>query len=103
MIFHIAERHRWEQAVAGGSYTASTLGRELHEEGFIHCSTTEQVGGVAERFYRGVQNLVLLHIDEAQLTSPVRWEAVGGTGGLFPHVYGPIDPTAVVRVEPFDA
>ena len=45
----------------------------------------------------GGKPLVLLHVDEALLTSPVV-EEVGNpvTGETFPHVYGPIDIGAVV-------
>jgi len=107
VLFHLAERHRWERAVADGAYTASTLGRELADEGFIHLSRAEQVAGVAERWYAGVADLVLLHVDEARLRSPVVDEQVGtaadGTPLVFPHLYGPLDVDAVVHVEPFTA
>ena len=38
-IFHITTREAWRQAVAVGRYTAPSLDKE----GFIHCSTHEQV------------------------------------------------------------
>ncbi|MEO5723085.1 MAG: DUF952 domain-containing protein [Ilumatobacteraceae bacterium] len=119
MIFHITDAGRWAQSCVDGAHTSSTLGVELHEQGFIHCSTTAQVAGVLGRFYRGVPNLVLLHIDESRLTAPLRFEPANGpvtgsdedpTGdptsrpaGQFPHVYGPIDLAAVVAVEPIEA
>ena len=103
LLFHIAERSRWEGALEVGSYTASTLGRELADEGFIHLSTAEQVAGVAARFYRGVPDLLLLHIDEARLTSPLVHEQLHGAPEPFPHLYGALDVDAVVHVEPFSA
>ena len=94
MIFHVAERDRWAAALETGQYAESTRGRSLAEEGFIHLSTREQVAGVLDRFYVGVSDLVLLHVDETRLPSPLRWE------GGFPHLYGPLPVDAVVAVEP---
>ena len=104
MIFHVTEPSRWQRSLETGLHTGSTRGVELAEEGFIHCSTADQWPGVVERFYDGVPELVLLHVDDTLLTSAVRYEAVGDAPGpdaaRFPHVYGPIDLHAVVRVEP---
>ena len=100
MIFHIADRDRWLAAQADGRYTASTIGRELADEGFIHLSTAEQVPGVVDRFYRGVPNLVLLHVDESLLTAAVVYEQMGDAPEAFPHLYGPLNTDAVVQVEP---
>ena len=99
MIFHIADRDRWLASQAEGTYTASTLGRELADEGFIHLSTAEQVSGVADRFYRGLPNLVLLHIDESRLTARIVFEQVGDAPEPFPHLYGPLNTDAVVHVD----
>ncbi len=98
MIYHLAEQHAWEQAQRAGAYTVSTRGRTLAEEGFIHASSDTQWPLTRARFYADVtEPLVLLHVDEALLTSPVV-EEVGNpvTGETFPHVYGPIDIGAVV-------
>ena len=47
-IFHIALPDDWEAARRSGKYTASTRGRSLSEEGFIHCSFTDQVEATAK-------------------------------------------------------
>lgn len=101
MIFHVADRQRWERSAAAGFYTASTLERELTDEGFIHLCTAEQLAGVAERYYRGVPDLVLLHVDEDRLGAPLVFEQLGESPEAFPHLYGPLNVDAVVRVEPF--
>ncbi|MFI0480574.1 DUF952 domain-containing protein [Actinomadura sp. 9N215] len=99
-LLHIAERTHWEAARdTGVSYTMSTLGRTLDDEGFIHCSSDlGQVDGVLGRFYTAVPraDLVLLVIDVTRLDAPVRYERVGDE--LFPHVYGPIPVPAVIDV-----
>lgn len=104
MIFHIADRDRWLQSLAAGTYTASTIGRELDDEGFIHLSFESQVPFVAAAFYRGVPNLVLLHVDEARLTAELTVEQLDGAPEAFPHLYGPLNVDAVVEVtDPFVA
>ena len=100
MIFHVTDAGRWARSLAEGVYTGSTRGVELADEGFIHCSTAAQWPATVERFYAGVPELVLLHVDESLLSSPVVFERLDGAPEAFPHVYGPIDLAAVVTVEP---
>lgn len=101
-IFHIATAADWRRTLETGSYTTSTVGRTLEEEGFIHASRRDQVQGVFDRYYAGLgEDLVLLTIDPARLTdAEVRVEAVGDD--TYPHVYGPINRGAVVDVVPLD-
>jgi uncharacterized protein (DUF952 family) len=102
MIYHITSRTAWNDAQKRGDYRAESL----ESEGFIHCSTRSQVLPVAENFYKGQRGLVLLMIDPSLLSSNLKWEAPsGGTpppgvpeGDLFPHIYGPINLDAVVKV-----
>lgn len=102
-IFHIATVADWTAAQASGAYTTSTIGRTLVEEGFIHASRADQWQGVRARYYAdATEPLVLLVIDTERLTSPVVEEAVGDGAETFPHVYGPIDPAAVVQTIPLD-
>lgn len=99
MIYHVALASHWDAAQTTGSYRISTLGRTLDDEGFIHCSYADQVAGVADTFYRGVtEPLVLLTVDTARVGSEVIAENAGGGIELFPHVYGPIPVAAVAAV-----
>ncbi len=100
LIYHLALANQWESATAAGTYTVSTLGLELAEVGFIHCSGEEQVEGVHNGFYAGMtEPVLLLTIDTSLLTSPWQYDDVAGE--RFPHIYGPLDLAAVVAVEPF--
>ncbi|MCM1982367.1 DUF952 domain-containing protein [Lyngbya confervoides] len=90
-LFHITERQAWEQAQ--GLYRCASL----DQEGFIHLSTDQQVIGVANRFFSGKRDLVLLEIARDRLQSPLCEDLVPGQG-LFPHLYGPLNLDAVVRV-----
>ncbi len=97
-IYHIAALSEWEQAQRDGAYTTSTLGRSLEEEGFLHAARREQVPGVWSRYYSGVRRpFVLLTIDTDKLTSPWREDPVGDE--TYPHIYGPLNPDAVIRAE----
>lgn len=102
-IFHIATAADWEAAKRSGSYTTSTRGRSLAEEGFIHASHADQWQRVKKTFYAGVtEPLVLLAIDPDRVDAPVVEEIPDGADRGFPHIYGPLDPDAVVRAIPLD-
>ncbi len=91
-IYHIVPQSTWEQRPAG-PYRAESLATE----GFIHCSYAGQVAWVANSFYRDQAGLCVLAIDPTKLTSAVRDEDPG-IGQKFPHVFGPINPDAVIDV-----
>jgi uncharacterized protein (DUF952 family) len=107
LIYHIATSSDWQSAQCppggAGEYTTSTLGVTLAEEGFIHCSQAGQVAGVAKKYYQNEPGLVLLVIDADKVASPVRYEDVPGEPDPYPHIYGPLNPDAVVEVRPFTA
>jgi len=102
MIYHITSRLAWDEARKRGAYRAESL----ETESFIHCSTEQQVVPVAEKYYKGQDGLLLLVIEPDRLTSDLKWEpptegappAGVPEGALFPHIYGPINLEAVVRV-----
>lgn len=101
IIFHIALRDDWDAAVARGVYTTSSVGRTLEEEGFIHASRRDQVAGVYDRYYRAIAApLVVLTVDTDLLDVPWREDPVGDD--TYPHIYGPLSPSAVVAVEPME-
>jgi uncharacterized protein (DUF952 family) len=101
LIYHVTTKQEWEQARLDGEYRVSTRGRTLEDEGFIHCSQPSQVAPIANRFYRGVPDLMLLTIDEQLVKPQVRYEAVPGWDEPFAHIYGPLNTDAVVKVTPF--
>jgi uncharacterized protein (DUF952 family) len=101
LIYHIATTADWEQARRDGHYTTSTIGRTLAEEGFIHAGTAEQVPLVADRYYRGRPDLLLLVIDTDLLDSELRYEHVPGEDLPYPHIYGPLNASAVTEARPY--
>jgi uncharacterized protein (DUF952 family) len=97
VILHIAKESDWKKARASAQYRADTLA----SEGFIHCSTREQVIRVANALFRGREDLVLLCIDSEMVETEIRYENLEGGDERFPHVYGPINLNAVVAVLDF--
>lgn len=97
-IFHITPSHNWQQALPAGAYTADSL----TSEGFIHCSTADQILGVANARYVGQHGLVLLAIDAGRVRPEIRYEDCYETGQQFPHIYGPLNLDAVIQLFPFE-
>jgi uncharacterized protein (DUF952 family) len=94
-IFHITTRQAWQTAESVGVYKAETL----DTEGFIHLSSPHQVVNVANLFFKGQSDLVLLHVNEDLITSPIKYELVADD--RYPHVYGPLNLDAVIGVYDF--
>ncbi|MFB9995267.1 DUF952 domain-containing protein [Deinococcus oregonensis] len=99
MIVHLTTHADWEQAQQAGQYSHPSL----LADGYIHCSTPteEQVIAVANAYFVGQTNLLLLQIHPERLTSSLKYEEYEDSGNFFPHVYGPINLDAVVRVSDF--
>jgi len=71
-------------------------------EGFIHCSTREQVIQVANVRFLGQSGLVLLCIDSEKVAAEIVYENLEGGPQLFPHIYGELNANAVVRTAEFE-
>jgi uncharacterized protein (DUF952 family) len=97
-IYHITRLVDWDQALESGSYRADTL----ETQGFIHCSTKEQVIQTANSFYRGLSGLLLISINSAQVIPEIRFENLEGGEKMFPHIYGPLSLTAVAATYQFE-
>ncbi len=91
-IVHICTRAAWEDAQKQGSYQ----GDNYEKDGFIHLSRPRQVLQVANAYYPGAANLVLLWVVPGQLQAQLRWESVGSD--TYPHLYGPLNLDAVTAV-----
>lgn len=98
-VFHVALPADVAAAEPTGSYTTSTRGVTLDDEGYIHCSFAHQVDTILARRYGDVDEVVVLRLDPTDLGGTIVVEDLLGTGEPFPHVYGPIPLTAVVGRE----
>jgi uncharacterized protein (DUF952 family) len=108
LIYHITTRSAAQAASESGEY----LTESLATQGFIHLSQLHQVLGVANAFYAGQKDLVILVVDPALLKSELKYEAPVHPGAAsasesvqpdapidqrFPHLYGPLNFDAVVK------
>lgn len=93
-IYHVTTRAKWELALAQGYYEADTLAKE----GFMHCSTEDQVAGVLERYYQGQTGLIKLTIQKDKVERPLVFELAGSINEVFPHIHGTLNLNAVVAV-----
>ena len=62
-IYHIASAAEIERAARSGKYAPSSVAAV----GYIHCCYGHQLSEVADRMFRGKDNLLLLEIDPAQI------------------------------------
>ena len=100
VLVHLCSKEEWRSARMLGEHRPVSLAAN----GFVHLSTPGQVHLPANRLFAGRTDLVLLHVDAARLTSPVRWEPgvpADPVGMVFPHLYGPLPAAAVIRVTPY--
>lgn len=100
VLVHLCADAEWLDALNLGEHRPPSL----QAVGFVHLSAPEQVHLPANRLYAGRTDLVLLSIDPAALTDPVRWEPGVPTDPesmLFPHLYGPLPVGAVRSVTPY--
>jgi len=93
-LFHITSKREVSEAARTGEYEPVAFVRE----GFIHCSYAHQVLATANRIFRGRDDLVVLEIDPAALDCRVLDENLEGGSELYPHIYGRLKMSAVVRV-----
>lgn len=90
------------QALLDAAKPFGVLVREdLREEGFIHASPANQLTRVANKYYRDVKDLVCAAVSKQRVLAMVKYEPA--TGGLYPHVYGPLNLDAVEAIAKIQA
>ena len=97
MILHCMKKTTWEER-KNKEYWGQ---RNIDAEGFLHCSTVEYFWRVAPNFDGATDELVLVCIDEERLESEVRYEDGDNCGRTYPHIYGLVNNSAVIKVLPF--
>jgi uncharacterized protein (DUF952 family) len=93
--FHLVPAEVWLASDATEAYAAASL----ETEGFIHCTDgAAAMVDTANRHYRSdPRAFLVLTVDLDAAGSPWRIE---DPAGIYPHVYGPIERGAIVRVVP---
>ena len=93
LSYHLVPLAAWEAAPPDRPYEAWSLATE----GFIHCTDgADEMVATANRHYRAdPRDFLVLTIDLDAAGSPWRIE---DDRGIYPHIFGPIDRAAVLRV-----
>lgn len=92
-IYHVCRAGEWEAAQAAGVYGGSS---QDQADGFIHFSDAGQVVESVAKHRAGQDGLTILEVDAPTLGAALKWEPSRG-GQLFPHLYGPLPVSAVLR------
>jgi uncharacterized protein (DUF952 family) len=91
MIYHIATQTEWDNQSSAPVYAPSAYIKEQ----FIHCSDLHQLESVANRYFPGRDDLVILELMPTKLEPETRYEQSGLE--KYPHVYGPVNKDAINR------
>lgn len=93
IIYHIANNSDWELAQNAGSYSCESLSTE----GFIHLSTESQLKESLEIYFKGRTDITILEIETDNIEGDLKWEHSQSRGEDFPHLYNPLNLSAVTK------
>jgi len=96
IVYKICPASLWREAERAGVFRGSEVDQR---DGFIHFSDAAQVVETAAKHFAGQSDLLLVRVDTTKLGNRLKWEPSRG-GALFPHLYGDLDLTSVMRVDP---
>lgn len=95
-VYKICPETLWREAEAAGRFDGAGIDQT---DGFIHFSTGSQVGETAAKHFAGQHQLLLVAVDAEKLGDALKYEVSRG-GALFPHLYAPLELSAVRWVKP---
>jgi uncharacterized protein (DUF952 family) len=95
--FHLVPVEVWASAPPDRPYEAASLA----SEGFVHCTdgVTELLATANRHLARDPRPYLVLTVELDLVGSPWRYD---DPGSPYPHVYGPLDRSAVVAVTPIE-
>jgi len=96
LLYKIMTKQEWAAAQVQGTYEGSEVDMK---DGFIHLSAAHQVRATAQKHFAEMADLLLVSVLEKNLVKNLRWEVSRG-GDLFPHIYGPLQLSAISEVIP---
>jgi uncharacterized protein (DUF952 family) len=93
--YHLVAAPTWAEREPAAPYASASL----EAEGFIHCTDgAAAMVATANRHYRAdPREFLVLTVDLDATGSPWRFD---DAAEAYPHVYGPIDPAAVLAAVP---
>jgi uncharacterized protein (DUF952 family) len=93
-FYHITTPEQWSKFADESFYEADSL----HSEGFIHGSFAEQLDETLQVYYKSVEKVLILTIEEVNLDSELKVEK-SRNGQFFPHLYGKLNKSAISSIE----
>jgi uncharacterized protein (DUF952 family) len=93
-FYHITTPELWSKYAADSFYEADSL----YSEGFIHGSFAEQLDETLSVYYKSVEKVLILTIEEVNLEAELKVEK-SRNGQFFPHIYGKLNKSAVSNIE----
>jgi uncharacterized protein (DUF952 family) len=92
-IYLLSSQAEYQQAIDNGSLVRDSL----QSEGFIHASPRSQLNRIANKYYQDKEQPLILVVDKKLILPKVKWEPA--TGGLYPHIYGPLNINSITKIE----
>lgn len=83
LIYKILRAPEWAELRDAGQTRGAPI--DLRD-GYIHFSTGAQLAATCEKYFAGVEGLILLVLDSEDFGQYLKWEPARG-GALFPHLY----------------
>ena len=94
-IYHLADTKEWEGQLTSDYFTPGNF----ENEGFVHASNATQVKETYQKYYSNKDAIVLLTIIPEFLSGQLKYEFNSARNKAFPHIYAPINKTAIVRLQ----
>ncbi len=96
IVYKIVPEPLWREARRTGVFHGAPIDLK---DGFIHFSAGGQMRETARLHFAGMAGLLLVAVDAVALGEALIFEPSRG-GDLFPHLYGPLPLSAVLRETP---
>jgi lincosamide nucleotidyltransferase A/C/D/E len=97
LLVHLPRLPTWNATPSGGAYEPPSLA----EEGFIHLCRPQEAVMVANLLFASADDLLAVAVDSRRLRAELRLDAERPGGFAWPHLHGPLNLGAVVRVLPY--
>ena len=94
-IYHLADPKEWENQLSEEHFTPENF----KDEGFVHASNAAQVQATHQKYYSEKDAMILVTIVPEFLTGQLNNEYNSDRNEVFPHIYAPINKTAIIRLQ----
>lgn len=94
LVYKLVPAEAWERATRTGAVEPAEIDRK---DGYIHLSTAAQALETARLHFSDVPDVLALEIDPQRVEGEIRYEMAPKRGEAFPHLYGVLPVSAVLR------